>query len=339
MRIARWWLAWLGVLLVIPANPPGRGESAEPSGRGPACQPPFNVGFQVVTVAGRPRLAAWYPTADAEASFQYFPTVRGTVARGGSPSDCGRFPLIVFSHGWTGCATQSTFFTEELARHGYVVAAPDHTDALCSADGGFSPRLIAPDVSFSRPDRWTDATHADRKDDVRRAIEWILRADQFRSHVDPDRIGAVGHSLGGYTVIGLVGGWTSWTDDRIKAALLFSPYAAPYVAQGRLASVHVAVMYQAADGDVLIRPAAVQRAYERSRGPKYYVQLRGGTHFDWTNLLCLGTAAIADCLASRPNARSIDTYGFAFLDRYLKGRTEALQRLAGAGVADYRATP
>jgi predicted dienelactone hydrolase len=339
MRIARWWLAWLVVLLFVPANSPDRGEPAEPSGRGSACQPPFNVGFQVVTVSGRPRLATWYPTAEAAASFQYIPTVRGTVARGGSLSDCGRFPMVVFSHVWTGCATQSTFFTEELARHGYVVAAPDHSDALCSAEGTLVPRFIAPDVSFSRPDLWTDATYAARRDDVRRAIEWMLQADQFRSHVDSDRIGAVGHSLGGYTVIGLVGGWASWTDDRIKAALLFSPYAAPYVAQERLASVHVPVMYQAADGDVLITPSAVQRAYERSRAPKYYAQLHGGTHFDWTNLLCVAAATIANCLASRPNARSIDTYGFAFLDRYLKGRTEALQRLDGAGLADYRATP
>jgi len=38
-------------------------------------------------------------------------------------------PLVLFSHGLGGCALQTIFFTEELARHGYVVAAPDHADA------------------------------------------------------------------------------------------------------------------------------------------------------------------------------------------------------------------
>ncbi|HXW63895.1 MAG TPA: hypothetical protein VEK74_02335 [Burkholderiaceae bacterium] len=46
---------------------------------------------------------------------------------------CGAaVPLVVFSHGDLGCALQSVTLTEELARNGYVVAAPDHADAtLC----------------------------------------------------------------------------------------------------------------------------------------------------------------------------------------------------------------
>jgi len=330
------WLVWFVSLLAVPANPHAQGATGGPSERGPACQPPFNVGFQVVTVAEHPKMATWYPTADPEAPFQYFPTVKGAVARGGSPADCGRFPLIVFSHGWTGCATQSTFFTEELARHGYVVAAPDHTDALCSADGSLSPRFISPDVSFSRPELWNDSTHADRRTDVRRTIEWMLQAILFRNQIDPDKIGAVGHSLGGYTVLGVAGGWQSWTDDRIKVALLFAPYAAPFLVHDRLASVAVPVMYQSADGDVLITPSAVRNAYERSRAAKYYARLHGGTHLDWTNILCVGTLRIADCLAARPNARLINAYAFAFLDRYVKGQPQALRRLDGAGLEDYR---
>jgi hypothetical protein len=36
---------------------------------------------------------------------------------------------VVFSRGCTGCGLQSVSFTEELARNGFVVAAPDYTDA------------------------------------------------------------------------------------------------------------------------------------------------------------------------------------------------------------------
>src|SRR5258708_3056475 len=37
-------------------------------------------------------------------------------------------PIVVFSQGSGGCATQSTFLTEALARHGYFVVAPNHKE-------------------------------------------------------------------------------------------------------------------------------------------------------------------------------------------------------------------
>ena len=39
----------------------------------------------------------------------------------------------------------------------------------------------------------------------------------------------VGHSLGGYTVLGVGGGWAHWKDPRVKAILALSPYAAPFI--------------------------------------------------------------------------------------------------------------
>ena len=41
----------------------------------------------------------------------------------------GRQPVIVFSHGFHGCATQSTFLMKALAAHGYWVFAANHHDA------------------------------------------------------------------------------------------------------------------------------------------------------------------------------------------------------------------
>ena len=38
----------------------------------------------------------------------------------------GRYPLVVFSHGYAGFRDQSTFLTAFLASWGFVVAAPDH---------------------------------------------------------------------------------------------------------------------------------------------------------------------------------------------------------------------
>src|SRR5262245_6953359 len=53
------------------------------------------------------------------------------------PAPRGAVPLILFSHGFGGCATQSTFLTGALADAGYLIIAPNHADARC---GGRSAR-------------------------------------------------------------------------------------------------------------------------------------------------------------------------------------------------------
>src|SRR3954447_997259 len=51
----------------------------------------------------------------------------------GVPVAHGRFPLVVFSHGYAGFPTQSSFLTSWLASWGFVVAAPDHRSRDLSA--------------------------------------------------------------------------------------------------------------------------------------------------------------------------------------------------------------
>jgi predicted dienelactone hydrolase len=320
-------------LLVLPHGP------AAPYGTDSGSPSRLKVAFRVVKLADGRKMALWYPTDDAEARFRYFRSFGSAVALGGAPARPGPFPLIVFSHGFGGCGTQSAFFTEELARRGYVVAAPDHKDASCRVDGTSSLRFVKTDELFSRPERWNETTQADRRTDLERAIQWAVGATDLGRVIDRNGIGVAGHSLGGYTALGLAGGWSSWRDSRVKALLLFAPYAAPFVVQQRLRSVHVPVMYQAADRDHLVSASSLGEeggAYGASPPPKYYVQLRGGSHFEWTNLLCLGRTTVAECLNAKLNARLINAYGIAFLDSYLKGQTEALERLTGSGLDDYK---
>jgi hypothetical protein len=41
-------------------------------------------------------------------------------------------PIIIFSHGFHGCATQSRFLMTAFAAAGYLVIAPNHRDATCN---------------------------------------------------------------------------------------------------------------------------------------------------------------------------------------------------------------
>ena len=102
----------------------------------------------------------------------------------------GRYPLVVFSHGYAGFRDQSTFLTSFLASWGFVVAAPDHysrdlTEVLGGPTGATAKTT---DVGTSRrPSRsWPTRTRA--------------RRSPFHGHVDTRRVGAVGHSAGGAAV-------------------------------------------------------------------------------------------------------------------------------------------
>jgi predicted dienelactone hydrolase len=74
----------------------------------------------------------------------------------------GPSPLIVFSHGFHGCATQSRFLMQAWAVAGYIVMAPNHRDATCA--GGTARWLDKPEAPFKDPGSWTESVYRDRAD-------------------------------------------------------------------------------------------------------------------------------------------------------------------------------
>ena len=55
---------------------------------------------------------------------------------------------------------------------------------------------------FTDPDAWSDDTFVDRADDIRAIVDAIAHDSGLAARVDLDRLALVGHSLGGYTVVG-----------------------------------------------------------------------------------------------------------------------------------------
>jgi predicted dienelactone hydrolase len=322
------------------------GIAAGPGASRPAhaadCDGPFSAGYRVLAMDNGRKVAVWYPTRTAEPPATKRRAGAGfasRVARDAPPAACPRVPLILFSHGWGGCGTQLIFFTEELARHGYVVAAPDHADAACTV-GSDDMRLdrLRLDASFLEPARWDERSHLGRLQDLRAAIGRVAADAALAGIADASRIGAAGHSLGGYAALGMAGGWPSWKTAEVRAVLAFSPYAAPFVIHGALARLHVPVMYQGGTLDWGLTAAleGPRGAYAQSAPPKFFVKLDGATHLDWTNLACAGTRDVPSCLQERPNVAMIDRYGIAFFDRYLKGRAGELLDSPGRGLSAYR---
>jgi len=153
----------------------------------------------------------------------------------------GPFPMVLFSHGNDGIRFQSFFFTAHMASHGYVVVTPDHrgntfVDALLG--------IVDPNVAVNRPL------------DMSFLIDQFLAFDGesgnfFANAIDPNRIGASGHSFGGYTVLALAGGAGpagTFTDPRVKTILPQAP-AAPF-SDAFFASIHVPTLLVGGSLDV-----------------------------------------------------------------------------------------
>ncbi|MDI1228804.1 MAG: alpha/beta fold hydrolase [bacterium] len=227
-------------------------------------------------------------------------------------------PLIIFSHGFGGCKTQSKFLMLALATHGYVVVAPDHADAMCGMG------MKRPEEKFSDIEKWTDQTYKNRGDDIRNLYAALKADETWRQRIDWKRVALAGHSLGGYTAVGLAGGWPSWKMDGIGAVLALSPYVGPYVANGDLAHLGAPVMYQGGTRDAGITPMLKKEggAYDKTSSPAYFVEFEKTGHLGWTDL-------------SKASQTRVVDYSLWFLDHALNKTDVPLPR--ETGVSDIRA--
>jgi predicted dienelactone hydrolase len=133
--------------------------------------------------------AAAAPTADAQPKNTIFETP--TVLRDAPLADAnGKYPLILISHGTGGCAGALLWMGHYLASHGYLVAAVNHHGNTCAE---------------AKPDPRGYLLWWERPRDLKVALDRLLADPAFGPHIDTRRIGALGFSLGGYTVITAAG--------------------------------------------------------------------------------------------------------------------------------------
>ncbi|MGO9570553.1 MAG: alpha/beta hydrolase family protein [Desulfomonilaceae bacterium] len=222
-----------------------------------------------------------------------------------------KHPVIIFSHGFHGCATQSRFLMEAFASAGYLIFAPNHRDATCH--GGKAKWMDRPEVPFRKARMWNETSFRDRAEDIRRLIEAIRTDDRFRERVDWTRCGLAGHSLGGYTVLGLAGAWPSWKLGGVRAVLALSPYTQPFLLHRTLTALSAPVMYQGGTWDYGVTPSLHKSmgAYDQSPQPKYYVEFDRMGHFAWADV------------GRKAARRAIIAYSLTFMNYYVKGEPPA----------------
>ena len=138
------------------------------------------------------RATIWYPASpDApetpriigSADQPFF--ISGQAADGSAFAAQAPLPLIVISHGFGGSARQMAWLGTALAREGYVVVAVDHP-----GNNGTDDRTPLGALLY-----W------ERADDLRYAIDAVLGDPEWGPRIDRERIGAIGYSMGGASVL------------------------------------------------------------------------------------------------------------------------------------------
>jgi dienelactone hydrolase len=120
-----------------------------------------------------------------------------------APIADGEFPAVLYSHGFTGFRTVSSFLTSHLASWGMVVIAPDHPSRdLRNVLGGTASGELE-----------------DSLDDLAAALDLVADDADYGAHVDLDHVAAVGHSAGGGTVLlagadGRIDGYVAMASGR-----------------------------------------------------------------------------------------------------------------------------
>ncbi|MGW3230475.1 alpha/beta hydrolase [Kitasatospora sp. NPDC001095] len=152
--------------------------------------------------AGRPR--APYTTARVAAAIErILPLDPGTLAlvrptaRVDAPAHPGPLPLLLLGHGRGGARSNCTALAEELAAHGYLVAAVDHTYDAAAVE--FPDGRLVRGALPESPPGWDPE---DRKEIAARVGDLRFVTDELTGgrlpfRVDEERIGVLGHSMGG----------------------------------------------------------------------------------------------------------------------------------------------
>lgn len=171
------------------------------TGVGPAQE--FSAGYvsQRITDAGgrQIHMDVWYPATAIEQPHSYSFGM-GSVARDVAIAG-EKLPVVLLSHGSMGAASNYSWIAEPLARHGYVVLGVSHF----GESPVFGPASMNP----------ANVAHfGDRTRDINQALEFLISKSAYADHIDPKRLGALGHSSGGATVLMLAGAPFSMSDMR-----------------------------------------------------------------------------------------------------------------------------
>ena len=241
-----------------------------------------------------PRLAAWLGLPDfmldhlnlaRTAAFEEAP-LAPAVPEGET------YPVLLFSHGWAGLTAQNTYQAEELASHGFVVVALQHTygaivtvfpdGEVAPLDPEALPLDASPEVLKAAGNRLVNQWAGD----LSLALDYLTGLNQsdpqgrFTARLDLDRVGVFGHSTGGGAAIEFCG-----QDSRCRAGLTMDAYMLP-VSDSTLASGLTQPFFFmfSQDWPYPVNNQRFAALYSQMKDHAQVVMIQGTDHYDFTDL-------------------------------------------------------
>ncbi len=222
-------------------------------------------------------------------------------------TDSGKYPLVIFDHGFNGVklSNESTF--KELASHGYVVCSMDHPyQSMFTTRKNGKTVYISPDFmkeygelgkdlgkNLDYLNKWTKV----RIDDTNFVIDEIVRKNEgFYRLIDKSKIGTMGHSLGAVTATAM----PRFRDDIDSVVNLEGPMpyeitgvqSATYSTRSEKYPVPILFMYTEYLYDIGIKAGVkegdplylVSSKVAKSADEGYEIVFKGAQHADLTDL-------------------------------------------------------
>jgi dienelactone hydrolase len=255
-------------------------------------------------------------------------TVRTNAASGARPAGQQRsLPLVVLSPGFTNPRSTLTALAEDLASHGYVVAAIDHTyesHATAFPDGRVTTCRAR--EARRRGSGFWEKVVAGRAADVCFVLGELTGAHPAwpgAGLIDPSQMAMAGHSAGGAAAIAAM-----LADSRIRGGIDMDGATIAAIPGGGLSRPFLFLGKQAnytpgGEGAV----TTWERDWRVLTGWKRWLVVAGAVHASFTDLGLLADQSGIDIGAGLPGARSLDitrAYVRAFFDQHLRGEPQAL---------------
>lgn len=275
----------------------------------------------------------------------------------------GRFPVLVFSHGYWQSWKAHTGLMEELSSHGYVVVSivrPYETPYTISAEGSVrtfdwshprTRRIVAEQAASSHvaivdavagPQSWRsvrplvrafyeaqptwEESNAAWTQDISFVVDELERSDGhvFSDLVDLTRVAAFGFSLGGRAAA-----LAALTDDRIRAGVNIDGWQTGHLLERDLGVPFLFINSEASRG-------ANDFFFDRAEGPVLDATFRGARHASFHDMALAAPipGRIAGRLGELGPERGLAllrAHVLAFFDEYLKGDVSPLFAAGSAG--------
>ena len=306
----------------------------------------FQWNYQADDGSSRPlTVAAWYPARSTDKPVTYANGFPGAAfADADADTSGGPYPLIVWSHGYTGSGLAAAYLGEYLVPRGYVLAAVDHNDPATPmritgntrrpGDGTALRRKRALDDLLAERPGLDHTRHAYRPTELSLTIDHLLteNADPdspLHGLIDPQRLGAGGHSMGGYTVMSLVGCLEGRRDRRIRAAVLHSPAAWMWrKADYERIAVPVVLMIGELEKRRPVKLLDIERAVAHMPSPSWYLEIIDAAHATFVDRPGAPDDAASDDTPFPTAITTIARYTRALFDSALRDSADAKKTLS-----------